>query len=435
MDTRLSASWSEIDAIKLYGIKPKPGIPEALIADYLELFKQANKSEPALTLADILLRWDLLIEKNSPPIINQDDDESGISLDFYLHSIIIKHRCPALYEKVSNGKIILNGICCSKLVANAFLEYLYCEQLGASFFSGKTKKQLEFYVSEMKQVAQFFKIERLESMCTDQLPFFLGHPNITELYKPICCLIPSSFSKDMMQALENSVDADVEFTFEQEKPLKAHSIIVTTRCPFFKTLLTRWISQDEDKKLVAIEGIDRNSFVSLLEYLYTGKTNVNDSNAVALFIAAHQYLLDDQFTAPLEHIQKSISNENIFDLLYLSNMYSNDLLLDSCTLYMLKNWKQLENIMHKVWSSHKDSFQDEGEEIADIKAVMNEKLKEKIVKRNPHISVLLGMSSEKKETFMNAVVSASEGYKGWPSENIIGGLKLYPFYAQLRDDL
>jgi len=434
MDTHNSASWSEIDAIKLYGIKPEPGIPQQVITDYMKLFEKVQQQDVQQENGSIVeFQWQLL--SNNSNGVMHESDETGSLLTFKVHKDLIKYRCPKLFEQIvgsaSSGNAVINGITSSKFVARSFMEYLYCEQINSKLlFPGsssttttlkaeqdfQTQQQLQhqqkkeeqlvatrnlFYISELRAVAHKFESKRLALLCkassdddddnkkqksnktstgtTCYLSHFATLPNFHAICGPVSCLLKSEFSGDMLRMLmdiqtaqkeqedknqqqgtgnadivcfsvtaSNDNGGDNGDNSSNSKLIYAHKYILTERCSYFNTLLQeKWLSNNSNSTnnnntIVPLENIDADTLMILLDFLYTGgsATNnndnsvVNDGNAVSLFIAANQFLLDDQFTAPIQHMISNIQFENVFDLIQIADSYNSNELLQHCVKYL-----------------------------------------------------------------------------------------------------
>ena len=118
---------------------------------------------------------------------------------------------------------------------------------------------------------------------------------------------------------------DVHFVVRGVK-LAAHSQIVAASSPVLAELFSWGIDQNAPK-IVMVDNTRPDAFRHFLKYLYTGVLPELDRGmTVLLFVLAHQFQVDSLKTHCANCLGELVEMENIVATLYLSQIYSSQLL-------------------------------------------------------------------------------------------------------------
>jgi hypothetical protein len=82
-----------------------------------------------------------------------------------------------------------------------------------------------------------------------------------------------TLKNDMQNLLFNPMLSDITFEVEKEE-IKAHKIILASRCEYFKALCTGSLQESEkvqiqDTRVPVFKGKDNSVYIALLEFVYT----------------------------------------------------------------------------------------------------------------------------------------------------------------------
>lgn len=128
--------------------------------------------------------------------------------------------------------------------------------------------------------------------------------------------------------LGSEMFSDICFRLGNQK-IHAHRVILSSRSKYFEALLGNSMKESQQKELTIDQ--DYNTFWSILEYIYTGETTINNENVIKLLKASDIYLLEDLNRICQSYISKRIHHfdiSEILDISYLHNSY--DLMTRIC---------------------------------------------------------------------------------------------------------
>jgi hypothetical protein len=369
MDTRSSSSWSEIDAVQIFGFSytaqgPDPireQIPSSYIRDLNRLFDNSRRG--------------LSTSKISCGAVGKSDDK----IEYSVHLPLIKHRCPVLYEKITNAyqNNHVDGDHLNDAIS-VMIRYIYTDEVVIPSKSEDVdaidlKQSDQRLFDSLKNAAEVYQLPILGEFCT-KLESYLSFVTWRDYCPLIAATLPTTMESDMHKLMQDQETADVTFEIAHEdsaQQIRAHAFILKNRSAYFDALLSRWISEGESKS-IQIEDLSLPAFQSILEYLYLGATRVDESNAVELMIAGNQYLLED-FTLPAEKIKESINDENVLEILQMAHNYSQLEVFTKCVENLEKKNRTEEEI-HSL--------------IATVKN-LDEELREKVVESSSFIKLMV----------------------------------------------
>jgi alpha-tubulin suppressor-like RCC1 family protein len=191
-----------------------------------------------------------------------------------------------------------------------FLNYLYTDHLPS------TKSHL---YRDLVALARRFNVPRLVNLCewytTRRESKGLSH------------IPPSSFSQDMNHLLTTGPFSDISFILEgieagdfSSHVVKAHKVVLSSRSDFFKTIF-ECSFREQGQNQLKMPDIDKESFEAVLEFIYTGETNVSE-RVIEILMAADRLLMDDLKQKCEMVLAEGLDEENCGYLLEVSEQFS-----------------------------------------------------------------------------------------------------------------
>lgn len=113
------------------------------------------------------------------------------------------------------------------------------------------------------------------------------------------------------------------------KVFPAHSVFLSAR----STQLHRMLFPEGASKMqrdIEILAADPVTFPSFLEYLYTGCVEITTQNSIHLLYLAKKFNIQELKDACVEIVQSHLSSDNVLQILEVSTMYEESLLVQRC---------------------------------------------------------------------------------------------------------
>jgi hypothetical protein len=173
------------------------------------------------------------------------------------------------------------------------------------------------------------------------------------------------FSGDILEYFKNGSFSDVEFLFDCGSTLKAHRIILATRCNYFKMMFQGGF-KESNLDMIPIRYVRYDVFYVILYYIYTGKLmDLNDENAYSILRDSYKHSdlmsLNTLKRLIAKDIIKLINNDNWNEILLLGWQF-NDLLLRTKGLkYAKEHWdtiKRSDNLRDILNNSNVDCIEE-----------------------------------------------------------------------------
>ncbi|XP_045474802.1 uncharacterized protein LOC123680773 [Harmonia axyridis] len=179
------------------------------------------------------------------------------------------------------------------------------------------------------------------------------------------CVAPtwnnSTLSKSLLEQFRNSANTDMEFEIvnyaEGDSPnelnaipveepciIKAHRVVVASRCDWFRKALLSGMKEDIDKKIV-IHETNPETFKIFLEYLYSGKlspSSITHEQLVDLVVLSDRFEVDSLKQACEMALEVTIDTENAIYLLSLADSYNAKTLKVNCLDFIAKHQELTE---------------------------------------------------------------------------------------------
>ena len=155
----------------------------------------------------------------------------------------------------------------------------------------------------------------------------------------------------MRRLINNSSFADIIFLVEG-KPIYAHKAILSEQCEHFRALFKNGMKEASQDK-IEIKDWTHDSYVLMLEYLYTGSINNFNANvALDLLGLADAYTLEGLKYLCENTLIHNVDIENVCELLIDAHRFSANELKQFCMKFIIKNFSEVnqtqgfENLEH-----------------------------------------------------------------------------------------
>jgi len=146
---------------------------------------------------------------------------------------------------------------------------------------------------------------------------------------------PSTLLADLKALVNNELLSDITFVVEGE-PVFAHKALCL-RCTYFRAMLTGEMVEARAAS-VAINGVRRDIFVALLEYLYTDHVDVGLDMAMELFQAADQYGVERLKRMCESKMLAAIHVDNAATIFHAADQHAAKSLREKCLAFLLANF-------------------------------------------------------------------------------------------------
>ena len=159
---------------------------------------------------------------------------------------------------------------------------------------------------------------------------------------PICEVEQSSFCVELLKRLnlqrgQNHL-CDISLVANGGKEFKAHRNLLSAASPFFEKLLQSEMKEKEEG-VIRFEDISELILADILEFIYTGSVEINETNATDLIIAA-EYLLIEGLKTKLGRFleQHQMTSSNCISTLNFAEKYRCEELVINSAKFLLENF-------------------------------------------------------------------------------------------------
>lgn len=149
-----------------------------------------------------------------------------------------------------------------------------------------------------------------------------------------------NLSKIMNKARHEKLFTDVTLVVADRKEFKAHKVVLASQSLFFKTRFERrWIGQRKGHQFDRVDLTDVPASVmeAILSYMYTGKVADIDELAIHIFPTADQYGLEGLQKMCEESLAKTLTSNNVIDVLIRADAINAVNLKKVCMEYISLN--------------------------------------------------------------------------------------------------
>ena len=159
---------------------------------------------------------------------------------------------------------------------------------------------------------------------------------------PICEVEQSSFCVELLKRLNlqrgQNYLCDITLVANGGKEFKAHRNLLSAASPFFEKLLQSEMKEKEEG-VIRFEDISELILADILEFIYTGSVEINETNATDLIIAAEYLLIEGLKTKSGRYLeQQQMTSSNCISTLNFAEKYRCEELVINSTKFMLENF-------------------------------------------------------------------------------------------------
>ena len=160
--------------------------------------------------------------------------------------------------------------------------------------------------------------------------------------KPICEVEQSSFCVELLKRLNlqrgQNYLCDITLVANGGKEFKAHRNLLSAASPFFEKLLQSEMKEKEEG-VIRFEDISELILADILEFIYTGSVEINETNATDLIIVAEYLLIEGLKTKSGRFLeQQQMTSSNCISTLNFAEKYRCEELVINSTKFMLENF-------------------------------------------------------------------------------------------------
>jgi len=155
------------------------------------------------------------------------------------------------------------------------------------------------------------------------LVYVADQPVVTSAVQPILRL-----QEELSQLFDSGKESDVSFVVQGEK-IKAHKVLLTTRCKHFESMFDSGMAESCSKE-VTVNDIKPKTFKEFLKFLYTDMTpDYEEDSTMELLSVADKYCVDDLKKMCERAINSNLNGDNVIDALTLAEEHHCPTLLTS----------------------------------------------------------------------------------------------------------
>ena len=159
--------------------------------------------------------------------------------------------------------------------------------------------------------------------------------------KPICEVEQNSFCVELLKRLnlqrKQNYLCDITLVAKEGKEFKAHKNVLSAASPFFVKLLQSEMRENEEG-VIRFEEISELILAEVLEFIYTGSAEINETNASELIIAAGYLLIEGLKTKSGRFLEQQMTSSNCISTFCFAEKYRCEELVATSTKFILDNF-------------------------------------------------------------------------------------------------
>ena len=167
------------------------------------------------------------------------------------------------------------------------------------------------------------------------------HQSKMEDLKPICEVEQNSFCIELLKRLnvqrKQNYLCDITLVAKEGKEFKAHKNVLSAASPFFVKLLQSEMRENEEG-VIRFEEVSELILVEVLEFIYTGSAEINETNASELIIAAEYLLIEGLKTKSGRFLEQQMTSSNCISTFCFAEKYRCEELVATSTKFILDNF-------------------------------------------------------------------------------------------------
>ncbi|XP_071381813.1 kelch repeat and BTB domain-containing protein 7 [Centroberyx affinis] len=118
--------------------------------------------------------------------------------------------------------------------------------------------------------------------------------------------------------------------------------ILAAASPYFKSMFTGGLNESVQERVI-IRGVDAESMSVIIDYCYTGKVTITESNVQRLYAAANMLQLEYIRQACSSFMTRRLDLSNCVGILKFADTYDNPELKENAQAFIARNFCQLSN--------------------------------------------------------------------------------------------
>ncbi|KAJ5077239.1 pep-cterm sorting domain-containing protein [Anaeramoeba ignava] len=143
---------------------------------------------------------------------------------------------------------------------------------------------------------------------------------------------------------KNFNDFQIEIKNRNDLPstiFYCHRGILSFRSEYFNALLRSKMKEYQEGKVI-FNDISSQTMKNILEYIYTGKIEINEENALETLINSKKLCFEEELIKFIsEYIIKLINIDNAVDILHISNQYDFENIYKYCIYFLTSNFQEI----------------------------------------------------------------------------------------------
>ncbi|KAF9089005.1 hypothetical protein BGX23_006982 [Mortierella sp. AD031] len=154
---------------------------------------------------------------------------------------------------------------------------------------------------------------------------------------------PDALGADFLRLVNNPIGADVRLIIGEEKVvMHGHSLILQTRSAYFARALTTDWKESHQGNIIHKPNIRPPIFEKILQFLYTGRLDLEDSVVMDLIRAADELCLDDLLFGCERFALSTICRDNVLEMVELASRHNLAQLKTECLDFVASNVEHLK---------------------------------------------------------------------------------------------
>ena len=175
-------------------------------------------------------------------------------------------------------------------------------------------------------------------------------------------------------ALKKPLGLDVTVTCD-DKSFECSKFMLTARSKVFNSMFQSNMKESQTN-IVVIEDLKPSVVAEMLHYIHTGKVPKIDENAQGLLAAADRYQLEDLKRSCEENLISTLKDQNMFNILILSDVYSATKLRKKAIKFITENLSSTSSDWKKELAEYPSLWPDIVESLLNLNSKLMSELKE-----------------------------------------------------------
>ncbi|XP_078485855.1 kelch-like protein 38 isoform X2 [Ciona intestinalis] len=130
-----------------------------------------------------------------------------------------------------------------------------------------------------------------------------------------------------------------------EKNIPANKMVLSCYSKYFNTMFNTEM-EEKYKDVVEVHGVDAESVKKLVEFMYTGKININTNNVCDLLAVSDFLQMPSVRKLCIEYLLTTVSPQNCFTIQALSDRFTISKLTEKFNNFVVENYQQVVSSEH-----------------------------------------------------------------------------------------